>query len=362
MSYTNHNVEMILPILPILPIQLGLCCLNTQLREQKPPIFASRSIILKTFHEKGFEHLEKKIIENLKDVLKMMEWNENNGIKVFRLSSEMFPHKSNPLAPDYSLDFARDLLQEIGEKSKQLNQRLTFHPGQYNVIGTPTKESFEKTILDLKYHADVLDLMNLDNDSVIVIHGGGVYGDKTATIERWCKQFYDLPENVQKRIVIENCEKNFSVIDCLKVSDTINIPVVFDTHHFECYKKLHPDEHFEDPEVYMHAVLETWWRRDIKPKFHISEQGSGRIGHHSDFIETIPEYLLEIPEKYLCNIDIMIEAKMKEQAIFRLYEKYPEIFTQKQPNNTKQPKQCKKKPASLAMQWASKKYNECDCC
>ena len=73
----------------------------------------------------------------------------------------------------------------------------------------------------------------------------------------------------------------------------------------------------------MHAVLETWWRRNIKPKFHVSEQGSGRTGHHSDYIEVIPEYLLEIPEKYGIDIDIMIEAKMKEQAIFKLYTKYP---------------------------------------
>ena len=63
--------------------------------------------------------------------------------------------------------------------------------------------------------------------------------------------------------------------------------------------------------------------RNIKPKFHVSEQGSGRCGHHSQYVETIPHYLLEIPEKYNTDIDIMIEAKMKEQSIFKLYKKYP---------------------------------------
>ena len=52
-------------------------------------------------------------------------------------------------------------------------------------------------------------------------------------------------------------------------------------------------------------------KRGIKPKFHVSEQGCGRIGHHSDYIEEIPKYLLEIPEKYGVEIDIMIEAKKK---------------------------------------------------
>ena len=304
-------------------IQLGLCCLNTQLREKKPSVFASRSIILKTFQTKGIEHLKEKIIQNLKDILVMMDWNEENGIKVFRLSSELFPHKSNSKAPDYTFDFAVDLLKQIGEKSKLFNQRITFHPGHFNVIGSPNPDVLQHTIDDLKYHADVLDLMELDDNSVMVIHGGGTYKNKELTKERWCENYLAMPENIRNRLVLENCEKNFSIIDCLDVSKKVNIPVVFDTHHFECYKKLHPTELFEEPAYYMAQILETWQRRNIKPKFHVSEQGSGKCGHHSDFIEIIPDYLLEIPEKYSVDIDIMIEAKMKEQAIFKLYEKYP---------------------------------------
>ena len=304
-------------------VQLGLCCLNTQLREKKPSVFASRSIILKTFQTKGIEHLKEKIIQNLKDILVMMDWNEENGIKVFRLSSELFPHKSNSKAPDYTFDFAVDLLKQIGEKSKLLNQRITFHPGHFNVIGSPNPDVLQHTIDDLKYHADVLDLMELDTNSVMVIHGGGTYKNKELTKERWCENYLAMPENIRNRLVLENCEKNFSIIDCLDVSKKVNIPVVFDTHHFECYKKLHPTELFEEPAYYMAQILETWQRRNIKPKFHVSEQGSGKCGHHSDFIEIIPDYLLEIPEKYGCDIDIMIEAKKKELAIFKLYTKYP---------------------------------------
>mgnify|MGYP003317864011 CR=1 FL=1 len=97
------------------PIQLGLCCLNTVLRSQKPPVFASRSIILKTFEEKGFEHLRDKIIQNLKDVLTMMDWNELNGIKVFRLSSDLFPHMSNSKAPNYDFEFAKSVGNRVIE-------------------------------------------------------------------------------------------------------------------------------------------------------------------------------------------------------------------------------------------------------
>lgn len=124
-------------------IQLGLCCLNTVLRSQKPSIFCSRSIILKTLTDKGIEFLQEKIVQNLQDLIKMIEWNEKNGIRVMRISSELFPHKSNPKAPDYSFDFCLNLLKDIGDLAKKYDHRLTFHPGQYNVIGTPNTEMLQ---------------------------------------------------------------------------------------------------------------------------------------------------------------------------------------------------------------------------
>ena len=309
------------------PIQLGLCCLNLTLREQKPSVFASRKMIIRTIEEKGIEVLKEKIIQNLKDVLVMIDWNEANGIKVFRLSSDMFPHMSNPKVQSYGFDFVKDLLKQIGDKAKGYNQRLTFHPGQYNVVGAPSAKTFQHTVDDLGCHAEILDLMGCDHNSVMVVHGGGTYGDKEAAKERWCKQFYDLPESVQKRLVLENCERCFSIQDCLDISQKINIPVVFDTHHYECYNILHPDEvdDIKPASEYIEAILETWNKRGIKPKFHVSEQGPGKCGHHSDYIEVIPEYLLEIPDKYGVHIDIMIEAKKKELSIMKLYNKYPKL-------------------------------------
>ena len=305
------------------PIQLGLCCLNTELRDRKPSVFASRTVILKTLADKGVDFLKEKILQNLRDVLTIMDWNEENGIKVYRLSSEMFPHKSNPKAADYTFDFAKDLLKQIGKKAKLYNQRLTFHPGQFNVLGSPHENVLLKTITGLDYHASVLDLMGMDQNSVMVIHGGGTYGNKPETIKRWCRNYNTLPIHIKRRLVLENCERCFSVADCLEISKHTGVPVIFDTHHYTCYNILHPDETLNPPEYYIPDILEAFKRRQIKPKFHISEQGSGKVGHHSDYVEVIPDYLLEIPEKYNTHIDIMIEAKMKEKSIKHLYEKYP---------------------------------------
>ena len=343
------------------PVQLGLCCLNTVLRAQKPAVFASRTVRQETFNTQGIEHVKTKIEQNLRDVITMIEWNERNGIRVMRLSSEMFPHLSNPNIKPYTIDFARPLLKQIGDTARQYGHRLTFHPGQFNVVGTPDKKIFEKTSRDLQCHADILDAMEMDQDSVMVVHGGGVYGNKYKTIMRWCEQFHELPENVRRRLVLENCEKNFSIEDCLEVSNAINIPVVFDTHHYACYQKLHPDDQMQPAETYITRILETWHKRGIKPKFHVSEQGPGRIGHHSDYIQIIPEYLLSIPDLYCVDVDVMIEAKMKEQAIFHLYKRYPELNCSNATgdgdsgdNNTTQ------KPPSA--EWIKKHAIGCECC
>ena len=312
-------------------IQLGLCCLNTELRGQKPSVFCSRTMIMRSIKEKGIDVLKAKIKENLEDLIKMIEWNEAHGIRVMRLSSTLFPHKTNPSIENYTYDFAQPLFEKIKETHKKYGHRLTFHPGQYNVLGTNDEKKLQHTIDDLTYHADVLDFLDVNENGVMVIHGGGTYGNKPATINRWCDNYVKLPEKIKRRLVLENCEKSFSIGDCIEISKRVNIPVVLDTHHYECFKHYHPEEadKLKPIEEFIPEILDSWKRRGIKPKFHVSEQGNGQVGHHSDFIEIIPNYLLEIPEKYGVEIDIMIEAKMKEQAIFKLYEKYPQLSCRK---------------------------------
>ena len=302
----------------IQPLQLGLCCIITCLQDRG--IFCSRKPIIRTVQQKGIDELLRRCAENCRDLIKCIEWNASVGIRVFRMSSELIPHKSNPKIEHFELDVLQPLLSQAGRLAQEYRQRLTFHPGQYNVIGAIDDAKFLQTIRDLDYHAEVMDRMNLPPDSVMVVHGGGIYGDKQQTIRRWIQNYSRLPERIQRRLVLENCEKSFSIVDCLYMSSMTGVPVVFDIHHFECYRQLHPCEQFQAPEAYLPDVLQTWRKRGIKPKLHISEQALGKpIGSHSDIIETIPDWLLYPPEP----IDLMIEAKHKEKAIFYLWQKYP---------------------------------------
>lgn len=318
-------------------IRLGLCCLNMTLRQHKPTIFASRSIILKNAVEMGMEEIQSRAIQNLNDLKKMIEWNENHKIKVFRFSSDIFPHFSNPMLGErlgitipYNIEFARPLLQEIGALARKYGHRITFHPGQFNQLGTESAYTLKKTIDDLTAHATILEMMDAPEDSILILHGGGMYckrGEdpkiaKSRALRRWVHNYNTLPEFVRKRVVIENCEKCYSVDDLLPICLENSIPLVFDTHHYECYNILHPnDQQMPISDQLFIDICKTWGTK--RPKLHISQQGSGRIGHHSDYIDRLPEYLLK-----WCTIksfDLMVEAKHKELAVLDLYSKYPQF-------------------------------------
>merc|ERR1711879_193585 len=104
------------------------------MKAQDPPVYSSRTITLAVLEKMGMDELRERIIKNLKDTITLIDWNEEHGIKTFRLSSEMFPHKSNPKVEEYDFDFAKDLLKQVGERARKFNMRLTFHPGQYCVV------------------------------------------------------------------------------------------------------------------------------------------------------------------------------------------------------------------------------------
>lgn len=317
-------------------IRLGLCCINTELRKKN--IFCSRTLIRSNFTVKKAQELA---LKNIADIGKMAEWNEKNNIFVFRISSDIFPHFTDEKTEEYTLDFAREALKEAGEICRKYNQRITMHPGQYNQVGAKDKKVLDSTIKDLKMHADILDIMGMGSDSVLCVHGGGIYGDKDKTTDRWIKQFSELPDNVQRRLAIENCERCYSIVDCLKIAEACNIPLIFDCHHYECYNQISNKGKIKI-EDYMDRIVQTWKNRGIRPLFHISEQREdSRIGAHSDFIEKFPEYYLSFPEKY-GDLDIEIEAKLKEQAILRLYDIYPFLVRKyKKDNDEKSPKKKK---------------------
>lgn len=312
-------------------VDLGLCCINTVLRSEKTSIFPNRTCRLATAQQKGVEYVKGLALQNVKDVLTLLDWNKNNGIRSYRMSSDMFPHINNPKfetgydkkGMKYSLGFAKDTLKAIGKKAREYGIRLSFHPGHFNQIASKSTEVFKSTIVDLYIHSLILSIIEDgvdmgENSGILCVHGGGVYGDKKKTMDRWVERFAQLPKGVRRRLCLENCEKCYSSEDCLELADKLNIPHIFDIHHYHCYNILHKDETQKPISELLPRIFATWHRRKLKPYFHISEQGSGKTGHHSDYVKELPSYILDT--KHPLTIDI--EAKAKEQAVLLLAKKY----------------------------------------
>ena len=299
-------------------MNLGYACINMELNARKGEdrVTTNRSMIKKTFQEKGLDYASELIIQNVVDLNEIIDWNEQNNIKFFRMSSDVFPWASeyyNDWDNVPNIDFIKMWLENAGLKAKEYGHRITSHPGPFNVLVSPNEQVVENTITDLTIHGDIFDMMGLSRTpyNKLNIHCNGVYGDKQSALDRFCKNFERLPESVQTRLTVENDDKAsmYSVKELYDgIYKRINIPIVFDYHHHRfCDGGLSEQEALE-------LAISTW-PDDIVPVVHYSESKaehqldeSIRPQAHSDLIK-------ELPNTYGNKVDIMVEAKHKELSI-----------------------------------------------
>ena len=297
-------------------MNLGYACINMELSNRKDKITTNRSMIKKTFNDKGVDYASELIIQNVVDLNKIIDWNEQNNIKFFRLSSEMFPWASEYYQDWDSvphINFIKMWLENAGLKAKEYGHRITSHPGPFNVLVSPNENVVQNTITDLTIHADIFDFMGLSRTpyNKLNIHCNGVYGDKESALDRFCKNFERLPESVQTRLVVENDDKAsmYSVKDLYEgLYKRIGIPIVFDYHHF----KFNTGGQTEQEALEM--AMSTW-PKDITPIVHYSESKAEHELNESIKPQAHSDIINQLPNTYGKEVDVMVEAKHKELAI-----------------------------------------------
>ena len=303
--------------------RMGYACINMQLSNQKPKIYTGRSMIKRTFLSKGIDYASQLGLENCKDLLEIIKWNNENGFNFFRITSNLFPWCSEydlKDMPDY--DEICDILSEAGRYAIDNDIRITSHPGPFNVLTSPHEHVVENCIKDLSIHGEVFDLMNLSRTpyNKINIHIGGAYGDKKSAMERFCTNFHRLPESVKTRLTVENDDKAtmYSVKDLYEgVYCKIGIPIVFDYHHHRfCNGGLTEEDALE-------VAISTW--NNIVPVVHYSE--SRNIEQEDDKIkpQAHSDYVYDYIDTYGNRVDIMVEAKAKELAVLKYKEIHNDI-------------------------------------
>lgn len=267
------------------------------------PYKTSRGFILKNFNEDIFK---KCVSENIKDLLNILKWNVEHDIFLFRISSDIIPFGSHSVNNIEWWDIFKEELADCGQYIKDNEIRVSMHPGQYTVLNSPKESVVNKSISDLEYHCRFLDALNVDYSNKIILHVGGVYNDKVLAMKRFTQNFYRLTNSTQKRLVIENDDKSYTIEDVLSICKVIHVPAVFDNlHHM-----LNPCS-LELNEI-ITQIKKTWNKDDGPIKLHYSDQDEiKKGGAHSKTVITsnFLDYLNYIQS---LNADIMLEVKDKE--------------------------------------------------
>jgi UV DNA damage endonuclease len=219
----------------------------------------------------------------------------------------MFPWMSEYEFTDLpNLDKIKNLLSGVGVLAEKYDQRLSFHPGPFNVLCSPKEDVVIKTIRELDKHSQIMNMMGLSKTpyNKINIHVGGVYGDKQSALERWCYSFNFLSDDTKSRLTIENDDKTsaYTVNDLMYIHQQTGIPIVFDYHHHSCHS-----DGMSHKDALTLAV--STWPDGIVPAVHVSEprDDSNPRAHH--------DYVKNEVNTYGFDIDIMMEAKQKELAV-----------------------------------------------
>lgn len=253
------------------------------------------------------------IIEhNLNSLNNVINYNIENNIKLFRVSSDLIPFGSSKVNNIPWWDIFSTKLSQIGEKIKSTNMRVSMHPGQYTVLNSPKEEVVLRAIEDLNYHNRVMDSLGLGKENKIILHIGGVYDNKQKAIKNFILNFQLLSKDVKERLVIENDDKSYNIEEVLKIGQVLNIPVVFDNLH----NQVLPCASSKDEYYWINQCKKTWKKEDGTQKIHYSQQNEkNRKGAHSNTIYI--EEFMKFVEKLDDDLDIMLEVKDKNLSVIK---------------------------------------------
>lgn len=296
-------------------INLGYACICVSL----PGRSTNRTMRKSTLDLKGISYQSELALQNASDLIHILEWNRQNGIFFFRMSSDMIPWGNTielESLPDYKK--IAEALKKAGDFAKFHNMRLSMHPGPFTTLSSPNRNVVENGIKDLELHGKVMDLMGLSRSryNKINIHMGGTHGDKMACLERFATNFQSLSESVKSRLTVENDDKEslYTVKDLMYLYEKAGIPIVLDYHHHKCQKDPMTEEQA------LKLAVSTW-PKDIIPVVHYSESKALHENNSKIKPQAHSDYFKEFPNTYGLDLDIMLECKMKELALLEIKNK-----------------------------------------
>jgi UV DNA damage endonuclease len=256
-------------------------------------------------------------------------------IHMYRLSSDLAPYLTHPGLPQFhhQIDECAAELALVGQMAREAGLRLSFHPAQYVVLNALDESIADRSAADIVAKAQMLEAMNLGPEAVVVVHLGGVYGDKKKAMERFVTRYEGLPAVARQRLVLENDDTSYSAGDTHCIHQQTGLQSVFDYLHF----LNHNPEGLSLTEA-LALTLDTW-PTEVTPKIHFSsprtamrtmertdpDTGKRRMmlrpprpTQHADFIDPFAFIAFLRQAQGLRDFDVMLEAKAKDLALLRL--------------------------------------------
>ena len=290
-------------------VRLGYACITNCINDSSSSPYTYSEYL----KDGDIDKLDRVIISNLKSLNNIIDYNIKNNIHFYRISSKIIPLATKD---DVKFDYInkyKSYYDTIGKKISDSKMRVDFHPDQFCVLNSVKSDVVSNSVKILEYHYNLLNMLNV-NDKILILHVGSSTFGKEKSISRFINNFNKLPIYLRKCIAIENDDKVFNVNDVLEISKNTGVPVILDYHHHLCNKS---DFSFED-------IFNRFNNRKVKMHFSSSKNKKDFRSHNDyingdDFINFI-----EILKKYDKDVDIMLEAKGKDDSLFRLvrYIKY----------------------------------------
>ena len=114
---------------------------------------------------------------------RILKFNVQHDILFFRIISDLIPFASHPICTFNWQNAFAEQFKRIGNLIQNFSIRISMHPDQFTIINSLENDVFLRSVRELAYHAQVLDMMELDNSAKIQIHIGGVYGNKNKRLQ-----------------------------------------------------------------------------------------------------------------------------------------------------------------------------------
>lgn len=267
--------------------------------------------------EEKVDILKKKFEANIRNLEKILKWNAQNGIYMYRIPSEFMPFAGlewiREIWDPYTI--YKDELLRIGQLANDLDQRLSVRPNRYVVLSSPKDKVVHNSINQINSQAEVLSSMNLKYQPLIDIQMGGHYNDKAGAFSRFKSNYEKLSDEAQMYLVIENDPKMYAPDELYELYYDIKIPILYDWSHHQWHRGEW------DPHYALNMCIDTFidlgWSRP--PKIHISSDvENAKRHHHTNYIRPYDFIQMCLDLTYEGPLDVMVEAKQSDEAVLQL--------------------------------------------